>query len=88
MYNKHYATSNMVKSLFCALDTVKDFQKDLVASYLTSFTRDILGKLLTTEVHDSAVSVVIDKDWLRLWQSRMEDPLSDANLKVDEDGYM
>ena len=90
VHNKHYATSNMVKSLFCALDTVKDFQKDLVVSYSDIiYTPDILGKLLTTEVHDSAVSVVIDKDWLRLWQSRMEDPLSDAEtLKVDEDGYI
>ena len=90
VHNKHYATSNMVKSLFCALDTVKDFQKDLVVSYSDIiYTPDILGKLLTTEVHDSAVSVVIDKDWLRLWQSRMEDPLSVAEtLKVDEDGYI
>ena len=89
VHNKHYATSNMVKSL-CARHGQR-FSKRLGRELLrTSFTRQTyLGNSLSTEVHDSAVSVVIDKDWLRLWQSRMEDPLSDAEtLKVDEDGYI
>jgi len=90
VYNENYASSNMVKSLFCALllDEGND-QRDLIVSYSDIiYTQDVLGRLISSS-RDADMMVVIDVDWLRLWQSRMEDPLSDAEtLKIGSDGFL
>ena len=90
VHNNDYSSSNMVKSLFCALDVYTDATKDLVVSYSDIiYSQDVLGTLLWSKSDDSDVVVVIHKQWLSLWQSRMEDPLSDAEtLKVGADGYI
>jgi choline kinase/gamma-glutamyl-gamma-aminobutyrate hydrolase PuuD/phosphohistidine swiveling domain-containing protein len=90
IHNTDYGSSNMVKSLFCALDTFTDATKDLIVSYSDIiYTQDVLRTLLSSKPDDSDIMVVIDKQWLSLWQRRMEDPLLDAEtLKVDADGYI
>ena len=90
VHNQDYARTNMVNSLFCALATMQDNQKDLIVSYSDIiYTPDVLGKLLSPVFDDADILVVVDKDWLKLWRSRMDDPLSDAEtLKVNKDGYI
>ena len=71
--NEDWNHTNMVQSLYCALD-------ELSGNVLIAYT-DLLYR---PEVVDAAkasaasVGVVVDHDWHRLWQQRMEDPLSDA----------
>jgi len=79
--NQDFLTTNMVYSLSLALDGLEDViicYSDIV------WETDILKKLLQSA---GEISVVIDKEWLRLWSARMENPLFDAEtLKIGSDG--
>ena len=90
VHNQRYMSTNMVYSLFCALDTVhlSSNNADTIVSYSDIiFDPSVLEALLKST--DCDIHVVIDKDWLNLWKSRMEDPLSDAEtLKIDRDGFI
>ncbi|MDR0375553.1 MAG: phosphocholine cytidylyltransferase family protein [Treponema sp.] len=82
--NKEYETSNMVYSLMCARDEMRD---DIIISY-----GDILYKeAVLREALDAPypASVVVDDDWYKYWNERCEDPLSDVEtLKIDAEGYL
>lgn len=82
IYNKNYSTTNMVATLF---ETVSEWDDDLVVSY-----SDIIYKaevLMQLKSSPHPISVVVDLEWLKLWQTRMDDPLNDAEtLKIKEDG--
>ena len=90
VHNQHYMSTNMVYSLFCALDTYSSSSNttDTIVSYSDIiFDPSVLDVLIKSTGYD--VYVVIDEDWLNLWKSRMENPLSDAEtLKIDSDGFI
>lgn len=77
-FNKEFATTNMVYSLFCA---ASEFNDDLIISY----SDIIYGKrtLETLMADNSPIAVVVDKKWKELWMIRMEYPLDDVeSLKL------
>lgn len=79
--NKEYNSTNMLYSLWCASSVFND---DVIISYSDIiYSNDILQKLVDCK---AAISITIDKDWLKLWELRMEDPLLDAeSLLLDKD---
>ena len=72
--NPNYKKTNMVSTLFCAEEWMKD--EDLLICYGDIvYERRVLESLIACS---SPICVSIDKSWKRLWDLRMDDPLSDA----------
>ena len=84
--NPDFASSNMVYTLFCADDLFAG-DSDLLISYGDIvYEPRVLRALLASS---SPVSVVVDHEWRRYWEIRMEDPLSDAEtMKIDNSGMI
>ena len=82
-FNPDYMKTNMVVSLFKALPVMEG--DDLLITYGDIvYNEEVIQKVLQD---DSKIGVVVDKQWKNYWQSRMEDPLSDAEtLKIDYSG--
>jgi L-glutamine-phosphate cytidylyltransferase len=76
--NEKYNTTNMVSTLFCAKKFLTD---DVIISYSDIiFNKEILKSLISSK---DDFSVVVDKEWKKLWSLRMEDILSDLEtLKI------
>ena len=73
--NKEFATTNMLHSLFCAEDHMTD-DGDIIISYGDIiYHASVLEELLQSK---DPCSIVTDIDWRHYWQSRMDDPLKDA----------
>lgn len=85
-HNPRYATTNMMASLHCA-KPLFDGADDVVVAYGDIvYEPRVLASLLATE---ALVAVVVDLGWQRLWQLRMDDPLSDAEtMKLDAAGHI
>jgi len=85
-HNPHYATTNMVASLHCA-KPLFDGTDDVVVAYGDIvYEPRVLARLLAT---DAPIAVVVDLGWQRLWELRMDDPLSDAEtMKLDAAGHI
>lgn len=86
--NKEYNSTNMVYTLFCALDFIKLCIKER-QDLLISYSDIIYFKETIKEMIDSnkPLSIAIDKNWKTLWEKRFSNPLSDAEtLKIDNDG--
>ena len=82
--NYKYATTNMVETLFCAKNAIKD--STLVSYGDIVFEKNVLKKLI--EATDD-MCVVVDKDWYKYWKIRFTNPLDDAErLVLDNDGYI
>lgn len=84
--NHDYASTNMVASLFTALPFIER-EGDLLISYGDIvFESKNLSAVLSCE---DEICVMIDQEWLRYWQLRLDDPLSDAEtLQLDENGFI
>ena len=80
--NPDYASSNMVHTLFCAAELMTGGE-DIIISYGDIiFQPSVIGALMN---EDAGVATVIDRNWRALWETRMEDPLADAEtLKLDD----
>lgn len=85
-HNPRYATTNMVASLCCA-KPLFDGTDDVVVAYGDIvYEPRVLARLLATE---APIAVVVDLGWQRLWELRMDDPLSDAEtMKLDAGGHI
>jgi choline kinase len=84
--NPHFASTNMVSTLFCA-EHLMDENQDLLICYgdIVYETR-VLAALMKV---NSAVAVAIDTQWRRYWELRLDDPLSDAEtLKLGPEGRL
>lgn len=85
--NENYAHTNMVTTLFCAVELFRDCADDLVVSY-----SDILYEPKVIEGvknSDAPVAVAVNESWRALWQQRMSDPLADAEtMKLDGGGLI
>lgn len=81
--NQNYAITNMVTSLFCARDFLRD-EEDLLISYGDIvYSRKNLRTVLES---DAQISLMIDSNWRDLWSVRLENPLDDAEtLLLDKD---
>jgi len=78
--NDRFESTNMVHSLFCAIE---EFDDDIIVSYSDIiYKASVLKKLIA---HEADISLVVDNEWFDLWKQRMEDPLSDAEtLKYND----
>ena len=79
--NNDFTTTNMLESLFCAIDK---FTKSTIVSYGDIiFEEKILRKLIDS---NNDFSIIIDKKWEEYWEIRSNDPLSDLeSLKIDSE---
>ena len=87
VHNPLFDKTNMVYSLYCAKDYLLNTKSDIIISYGDIiFEQSIIEKLLLI---NSDFSIVVDKDWLKVWNIRFKNPLDDAEtLKLDDDGYI
>lgn len=85
-HNPAYASTNMVASLRCA-DALFGGDEDVVIAYGDIvYEPRVLASLLATQ---APIAVVVDLGWRRLWELRMDDPLSDAEtMKFDAAGHI
>lgn len=84
--NPRYAVTNMVATLFSAVDLM-DSEQDLLICYGDIvYESRVLSSLLAV---DAPVTVMIDRQWLRYWRLRLDDPLTDAEtLKLGPGGRL
>lgn len=81
--NLHYATTNMVSTLFCAEQFMSPGEDLLICYGDIVYEPKVLEKLLEAE---GEVVVAADREWKRLWALRMDDPLADAETFKIRDG--
>ena len=81
-YNERFSTTNMVETLFCASSFVNG--DDVIVSYSDIiYNPEIMQKLCSAT---GDLQIVVDTQWQKLWQMRMEDPLKDAEtMKIEND---
>ena len=81
-FNKKYDSTNMIETLFCAEE---EFDEPMIISYGDIiYEKEIIKKLRD---NDENISVIIDRDWEKLWKVRFENPLDDAEtLQIDNNG--
>lgn len=77
--NKNYDKTNMVQTLFCAREFLESCIKesqDLVVSYADIvYCVEIVRALMESL---EPLSIIVDKDWRKLWEKRFANPLLDA----------
>ena len=83
--NHSWESTNMVRSLLSAREWLNEF--DCVISYSDIYYQKeaILG--LSRSNHE--LSITYDPDWIKQWEVRFDDPLSDAeSFQLDSDGFV
>ncbi len=82
--NKNYDSTNMVETLFCAKDKLKN---SVIISYADIvFQKNILESLIDSKEN---ISVIIDSNWEEYWKLRFKNPLDDAeSLILDDQNYI
>ena len=84
IYNPEYKETNMLWSLYQASDYMNE---DFIVCYSDILINSLLVKKLKS--FDKGIGLIIDKDWLKYWQLRFDDPLIDAeSLEVSKDGFI
>lgn len=80
--NPNYDSTNMVSTLFCAQHHMQDGEDLLIAYGDIVYEPKVLQSLIAT---NAPIAIGVDRQWQRLWQARMEDPLADAEtLKLTD----
>ena len=81
-HNARYAKTNMVETMWCARDELRD---QVIVAYGDILYEDSV--LQAVAVSPAPISVVVDMDWRSYWDLRFADPLSDAeSLRLGDDG--
>lgn len=82
--NPNYKTTNMVKTMFLAMELYKK-KEDLIVSYGDIiYQKNNLKKLLSC---NTQIAVMTDLNWKSLWSLRFKNPLIDAeSLRLDKEG--
>src|SRR3990167_8518321 len=82
IYNENWETTNMVRSLMCAENEIK---QPVIVSYSDIlYSAEVVTSLCLQE--KDAV-VVYDTNWRELWESRFDNPLEDVeSFKINSDG--
>lgn len=73
--NPRYDSTNMVATLFCARDYMQPGEDLLISYGDIVYEPKVLQSVLNCE---APACLAADREWKRLWQLRMDDPLSDA----------
>ena len=81
--NEKYDSTNMVETMFCAKEKMLD--STIVSYGDIIFEKNVLKSLINSS---NDISVIVDKQWKRLWGKRFQDPLSDAESLVIEGEYI
>ena len=82
--NLRWESTNMVRSLLCALPTLGEGNM-LVAYSDIVYKAEHVAKL--SQSHED-ITILYDTDWLALWSLRFSDPLSDAETFEETDGFL
>ena len=84
--NARYAITNMVETLFCAMDFIQQ-EGDLIIAYGDIvYQMENLKALLAS---DDEIALMVDVKWKDLWSLRLENPLEDAEtLMMDDEGFV
>ncbi|MFS1443838.1 MULTISPECIES: sugar phosphate nucleotidyltransferase [Vibrio] len=86
-FNERFKQTNMVESLFSAIEFIRSCKEDLILGY-----GDIVyhqENLKTLLACDDDIGLMVDKEWRALWSLRLENPLDDAEtLVMDSEGYV
>jgi L-glutamine-phosphate cytidylyltransferase len=84
IHNDRFDRTNMVASLMCAR-ALMDGAEDLVVCYGDLvYEPRVVAALVASP---APVAITIDREWQRLWELRMTDPLTDAEtLRIGTDG--
>lgn len=81
--NPRYAETNMVSTLFCAEDWMSPGEDLLIAYGDIVYEPRVVQSLIDV---DAPIAISVDRQWQKLWESRMDDPLSDAETLKLADG--
>lgn len=82
--NPRYAETNMVTTLFCAEQALRESGDDVLISYADIvYEPRVLQSVLDCR---APLCVAVDREWRAFWQLRMDDPLSDAETLRLSDG--
>ncbi|MEZ9819545.1 sugar phosphate nucleotidyltransferase [Shewanella sp. 10N.286.45.A1] len=86
-FNARFDQTNMVTSLFTAIDFISDCKEDLILGYGDIvYHQENLQALLAC---DDELALMIDTNWRALWSLRLDNPLEDAEtLLIDPKGYI
>ncbi len=82
--NPYWASSNMLRSLFCAQDLLAE-RGAIVCYSDIAFHPDHVHSLLAAE---GDIRIICDLSWKDLWQQRFDDPLDDAETFVQREGRL
>ncbi|MFQ5916306.1 MAG: NTP transferase domain-containing protein [Candidatus Binatia bacterium] len=83
-HNPDYAHTNMVATLMCAAELLDGSDDVLIAYSDILYEPRVIQTLCTCS---EPICTTVDMSWLRLWQIRVDDPLSDAEtMKLDKAG--
>lgn len=88
VHNDVYDETEMIYSLFCAADAFPDTGNgDLIISYGDIiYEQHVVEALLDCT---APICVVVDTEWRTLWETRFDNPLSDAEtLDIDSNGQI
>lgn len=86
-YNKDFDKTNMVESLFSALDFIEGCNDDLIIAYGDIVYNDANLKALLASSEE--INLMIDKNWKDLWSLRLDNPLDDAEtLLLDKEDFI
>jgi choline kinase len=86
-FNSRFDKTNMVESLFSAINFIEKCNEDLIIAYGDIIYRE--GNLQKLLSNNDEITLMIDKDWLSLWSLRIENPLDDAEtLVMDSEDYV
>lgn len=81
--NPDFARTNMVSTLFCARDYMRDGEDLLISYGDIVFEPRVLAHLLESQ---GPYRVAADRRWKELWSLRMEEPLDDAEtFRMNDD---
>jgi choline kinase len=84
--NNRFNSTNMVATLFSALPFIEKEGDLLIAYGDIVYQQDNLEKLLAC---DDEIALMIDRQWKKYWELRLDDPLQDAEtLVMDTNGYI
>jgi choline kinase len=81
--NPRYAETNMVSTLFCAEGWMTPGEDLLITYGDIVYEPRVVENLIN---FDAPIAISIDRQWQKLWESRMDDPLSDAETLKLADG--
>ncbi len=82
--NPNWARTNMVHSLMYAREALCSGRRVVIAYGDIIYEPRVLATLLATT---GPIVVAVDRNWRRLWEERMADPLADAeSLRMNEGG--